>query len=317
MADDDPDAHQALGDRAGTQPGIPEPPAVGPDDSAGEVLHAFLAQQGRKLLHQEARVRADLPDSVHQMRVAARRLRSGLGAFESLVDKEWSDRLRTELGWIAGELGLARDAEVQLARLDEHAALLDQADAALIHAQVDPYLQAQSRAAQLAAVQALESARYARLVDDLIEGIADPPFTKHARKPARTVLRRRCQQAWHRLDHSIERLTMDAPSRRWHRARIHAKRARYAVDAVVPVLGSQAKDLAEALSDVTDLLGEHQDAHVAQQHCRELAERFDGSTGFALGLLHEQERQRELAVRQDFMDDWPRIARVASRALGR
>ena len=55
------------------------------------------------------------------MRVAARRLRSGIRSSEPMLDIEWAETLRTELGWIAGELGVSRDTEVLQARIDLHA----------------------------------------------------------------------------------------------------------------------------------------------------------------------------------------------------
>ena len=45
--------------------------------------------------------------------------------------------------------------------------------------------------------------------------------------------------------------------------RINGKQARYAVDAVAPVIGGPAEKLAKALGRVQTLLGEHQDAAVA------------------------------------------------------
>ena len=49
-------------------------------------------------LDQDLRVRRDLPDSVHQMRVAARRLRSGLKVFGPLVDPQWVGRAAHRAG---------------------------------------------------------------------------------------------------------------------------------------------------------------------------------------------------------------------------
>jgi inorganic triphosphatase YgiF len=114
-------AASALGPATADPADIPEPEDVGPDDPAGAAVTAYLRTHARAFLHQDVRVRRDLPDSVHQMRVAARRLRSGLKTFAPLIDRAWADQLRSELGWAAGELGNARDTEVLLERLDAHA----------------------------------------------------------------------------------------------------------------------------------------------------------------------------------------------------
>ncbi len=57
-------------------------------------------------------VRRDEPDSVHQMRVATRRLRSTLRTFGRVLRRADTAHLAAELKWLGGVLGEARDAEV-------------------------------------------------------------------------------------------------------------------------------------------------------------------------------------------------------------
>ena len=75
----------------------------------------------------------------------------------------------------------------------------------------------------------------------------------------------------------------------------------------------------DVLSDtyeVTELLGDHQDAHVAQTIIRELASHdgTDGLTGMSLGLLYEFESEEEILDRLRFIEMWPRARRSARRA---
>jgi hypothetical protein len=74
--------------------------------------------------------------------------------------------------------------------------------------------------------------------------------------------------------------------------------------------------LATILADVTELLGDHQDAHVAQTIIRELAAHpeTDGLTGLSLGLLHEYESEVEMLDRVRFAKLWPRARKAACRA---
>ena len=69
------------------------------------------------------------PEGVHQARVATRRLRSDLRTFRPLLDREWASALRTELDWLARELGVVRDGDVMLERMRTHASQLPQVDA--------------------------------------------------------------------------------------------------------------------------------------------------------------------------------------------
>jgi CHAD domain-containing protein len=81
------------------------------------------------------------------------------------------------------------------------------------------------------------------------------------------------------------------------------------------VFGAPAKRLADALSEVTEVLGEHQDACIAQDVLREMAATsvIDGQTGFALGLLHEYEFENELHNRLEFNRIWPFVQKVHKR----
>ncbi len=113
----------------------------GPTGLAVDAIRAVLSLHVRHLLLADVAVRRDLPDSVHQMRVAARRLRSALATFAPLMQEEPAGALREELKWIASELGAIRDTEVMLDRLDRHAGQLDdEADTARARAAIDPLL---------------------------------------------------------------------------------------------------------------------------------------------------------------------------------
>ncbi|MEY6568619.1 CHAD domain-containing protein, partial [Streptomyces sp. PGLac3x] len=70
-----------------------------------------------------------MPDSVHQLRVATRRLRSAFKTYRKVLDRAVTDPVGEELKWLAGELAPARDNEVLTARL---AHLLDTTDTTLV-----------------------------------------------------------------------------------------------------------------------------------------------------------------------------------------
>src|SRR5271168_3295702 len=82
------------------------------DSSAGDVVLAYLRIQAHTLKTLEPAVRADEFDSVHQMRVATRRLRAVLRTFGQVIPRTDSEHLAAELQWLGRELGAARDAEV-------------------------------------------------------------------------------------------------------------------------------------------------------------------------------------------------------------
>ena len=307
-------AGAALGPRSAVPAEIDDLPWPGDQDPAADVVQAYLAHHARRLLLADLALRRDLPDAVHQMRVSARRLRSGLKVFAPLLDEDWANRLRSELGWMASGLGLARDTEVLQERLDVHADLLDGSDAALARAVVDRALATRSLDAQAAAAGIVDSARYAGLLEDLVAGVRRPPLTARADGPAGEVLPPLVARSFRRLVRRIDALALDGPSPQWHEARIAAKRARYAADAVAPVLGRRMARLAERLADVTEVLGHHQDAHVAQQALRSMAQDAPPTAAFALGRLLAIEEASERADREAFTALWPRVLTAARRA---
>jgi CHAD domain-containing protein len=310
-------AAAALGPRTAEPPDVPALPLPGPNGLAVDAIRAVLAQHVRHLLMADVAVRRDLPDSVHQMRVAARRLRSAFATFAPLLDPEVTTTLKEELKWLASELGAIRDTEVMLERLDRHAGELDDpADTDRARQAIDPLLNHRLAAARSSALAALRSDRHQLIVDDLMTVAVEPPVTDAAYSPCSEVLLPLVARTWRRLDKTIAALELDGPSVTWHLARIKAKRARYAAESVAGIFGKRMTRHASRLADVTELLGDHQDAHVAQGIIRELAghPETDGLTGLALGLLHEYESDEEILDRLRFMELWPTARRVAHKA---
>src|SRR4051794_5770503 len=66
---------------------------TGKPGSAGAALVEYLGTQADRIAAEEIRVRRGEPDSVHRMRIAARRLRSALQAYRPLLDRERSEPL--------------------------------------------------------------------------------------------------------------------------------------------------------------------------------------------------------------------------------
>jgi CHAD domain-containing protein len=99
---------------------------------------------------------------------------------------------------------------------------------------------------------------------------------------------------------------MADPDAVWHAVRIRGKRARYAVEAVAPVLGGRAVDLAGALGTVQNLLGEHQDAAVAADTWLAIARAHpdDHALAVTAGRLYERERATIRRVRKRLPAAW-------------
>lgn len=289
---------------------LPEPSS--PDAPAALAIRGIVAKYAKAFALQDQRVRRQEPDSVHQMRVAARKLRSALKAFKPLFDEEWAEALRTELGWAAGELGASRDTEVIAERLERHSLDLNTADAQRVQAALAPYLEARAQEAREHAMSFLDTERHDQLLNTLVEAAKNPQLTSLADLPAREVLPELVTSSFRKLERQVHELRMDGPAETWHKARITAKRVRYSADALKTVFGGPAQRLDLAMSEITDILGDHQDACIAQDLLKELAgtEGIDGPTGFSLGLAHEREYETEIHDRTEFERVWPEIQRI-------
>jgi CHAD domain-containing protein len=287
--------------------------------SAGDVVtEALRADVVRMLSHDPlVRLRIALPDgdtAVHQMRVGCRRLRSDLRTFAPLLERAWVEPLRAELGWIAGVLGGARDAEVLRARLRRTAgadplAPLD--DAAV--ARIDAELAARYEEAVTELDAAMRGERYVALLELLVAAAASPRLVAaRAAQPARELLPRLVGKPWRQLAYGADGVSgagaLDpvAPDDDWHLVRIRAKRARYAAEAVAGLLGGPAAELARAVTVVQTLLGEHQDAVIAADTWLSIArsDPDDHTLAVTAGRLVEREREAVRAVREAFPDAW-------------
>ncbi|MEU6892144.1 CYTH and CHAD domain-containing protein [Streptomyces sp. NPDC046557] len=293
-------------------------PEPGPaDDSAGAHVLAYLRAQREALITQDPAVRRELPDSVHQMRVATRRLRSALATYSPVLDRTATDPLRAELRWLAGELGADRDQEVLRERLRTR---LGEVDVTLLLGPVRARLRvwdtARRAETRLRVLAALDSQRYLTLLDSLDALLADPPLRRAAARPAEKVLAKAVRRDHDRLARRIERaLTQDPGHPRdlaLHQARKAAKRARYAADAAAPALGKRAEHLAKATKKVQTLLGDHQDSVVAREALRGLAVQAAGAgeTAFTWGLLHG----REEALAERYERELPKVWAKTSRS---
>ncbi|WP_261576277.1 CYTH and CHAD domain-containing protein [Frankia gtarii] len=300
----------------------PGPARLTATDSAARVVHAYLAEHTAVLLDRDPAVRVDAPEAVHDMRVAARRLRSTIQTFRPLFDAERAAVIEAGLREIGDVLGRPRDAEVQLARFAGELAgqpvdlVLGPVAARLQEALLGERLRSREEA-----LAYLRGAQYLGFVETLLAFVADAAAgqTERARRPAGTVLGKLVAKADRRLARRVDRARRaTAGSDRdaaYHGARKAAKRMRYASELMVAVHGGDAAKLAKEMKRVQDTLGEHQDCVVAQTRLREfaVAANLAGESSFTYGLLAGDERARAAATRAAFDATWARASRPRHR----
>ncbi|WP_432836052.1 CHAD domain-containing protein [Dactylosporangium sp. CA-092794] len=288
---------------------------------AGDVVTDAIRRDVARIFRHDpfARLRETMPNGdtpVHQMRVGTRRLRSDLQTFQALLDPEWTARLRAELSWLAAALGGARDVEVLRERLHRTAAAdpLMPPDPAAV-ARIDAALAAREEAALRTMDAALRSRRYVRLLDALVGAVRAPQLSPLARERADAVLPGIVRKPWRRLAFGgggmpgAGELTPDLPDDEWHEVRKRAKRARYAADAVSPIVGPDAVLLAKAIARAQGVLGEHQDAAIAADAwlAAAAAKPADHALAVTAGRLYERERAAVTRARAEFPAVWESV----------
>jgi len=284
--------------------------------SAGEAVLAYLGAQAEQLRAHDPLVRRDAPDAVHQMRVAARRMRSVLQAYSNVIDREATRSLTDELKWLGGELAGARDSEVIEERLTSVLLTLpDDVVLGPVAAQITRSLQRRGAEGREAALAALDSDRYLALHDAVDQLLADPPLTARAGRPARKELARSVAKVWRRLENRMAVADAAAPGEEHdtalHEARKSGKRLRYALEVAEPSVGKPADRFRLRAKDVHTLLGDHQDAVVARPVIRELAAQahLDGGNGFTHGVLYGLEVVRAQRAERELPEAWRQLGK--------
>ncbi|MGW7534391.1 CYTH and CHAD domain-containing protein [Amycolatopsis sp. NPDC054798] len=279
---------------------------AGAEEARGsrEVLPAYLSEQFERLRRADLGFRVGADDSVHQLRVAARKLRSVLQTFKPLVGKKKAVAVAAELKWLGAELAPARDAEVSQARLE---ACLDEVPPELVFGPLRQYLTRDfaraSRTELDRATEALSSTRYVALLQSIAELLDTlrPAGKKALRKPLRKTARK-----LYRAAEATEGLSGTELEKALHNVRKKAKRARYAADAVRPVFGKKLRTWRKNVKAVQQTLGKHQDSVVDRATLRHFA--IDGfsenQNTFTFGLLYGRDEAAARMLRDRFAGEW-------------
>lgn len=299
---------RALGDREvgppelvlGELPARPSVEDLLRHDLTGSVLRLFGHEAGVRI--------GEDPEAVHQARVACRRIRSSLRTFASVLEPDWTARLRDELRWLADRLGEVRDADVLLARLEGGLATLPEADKAPGR-RLLAGLAGERDEARARLIEAMGEERYTRLLDELVAAAVAPAVLADAARPAAEVLPPLAAAAWSKLRKAVRRAGDEPSDEALHQIRIRAKRLRYAVEAVAPVAGKPAGRLARAAAHLQDVLGEQHDAVVAEAWLRQAAGAGRRDQALVAGELVAA--QRASAARD--RSRWPKAWKACSK----
>lgn len=238
-------------------------------------------------------------ESLHQMRVGLRRLRAAFAMFADLLAPPVA--LTTELDWLSGELGPARDWDVLLE------STLPGAERAMPDQQALPEIsrlvQEGAHAMHARVAAAVASPRFRALMDglqhwckrrgwrDMLSEARQARLLERATAVAAGILK----DDQRRMEKRGRKLKAGGPRDR-HRLRIAAKRTRYAAEFFSSLFPKRrVRPYVAALSTLQDELGAMNDAVVADHLLAGLAAEHSSAcaeAGYVRGFLALRNEQR-------------------------
>jgi CHAD domain-containing protein len=279
------------------------PPPVAADAPAIEHLTAMLGKRLQEVLvHDPGTRRGVDPEDLHRMRVAVRRLRALLRAAKPMLGRKWVRKLRNRLEWLGDALGPVRDLDVLRDYLKSEAAALARAEQLALKPLLEA-LTAERARAQVRMLDALRSPRYGRLLERLEEAVERPRVVM-----ADVALRAIAAEEYMRLQRSVLGHGPAPTGEELHATRIQGKRARYAAELAEAAVGPAATAFIRAAKEVQDILGEHQDAAVAEDRIRQFAlHARDRRVLAAADKLIERQRARRQTARAALPAAWAEL----------
>ena len=223
------------------------------------------------------------PESIHQMRVALRRLRSAIRLFRDLLSGPQNEGIRAELRWLQGSLGPARDAHVFLEEIV--------APVVAAHPEMAPLLALRAHWSHESAthvqhaIQAVAGQRFTLLVldmigwieagkwqdDETVSAVRDLSISDFARK----ILDKQDR----RLRRAATEDPTSLPMPELHNLRILCKQLRYTSEFFAGLFSKRASRLhLSALGELQEILGDVHDISVAADRLSQLTAAQEATT---------------------------------------
>jgi CHAD domain-containing protein len=263
----------------------------------------------RMLQHEQGAIEGD-QESVHDMRVAIRRMRSLIRVFKPYLPKDRIKALKKGLKATTRSLGTVRDLDVFHLHFDEYIQEQSSWREEAFGPLLDLWLEKHAAARQ-ELVAYLKGSDYRSFVGELSKFLNK--FEKWSAEISAEQRENRVHQIVpsiiYNLDRNVrvmERDLTNASIEKLHRLRIELKRYRYTLEFFESVLGNSCSELIEEIIKIQDHLGSLHDAHFALLLVRSQIDEHDpdqihnrASEQYALHL-----EKHITAMLESFPDAW-------------
>ncbi|HLX17534.1 MAG TPA: CHAD domain-containing protein [Bradyrhizobium sp.] len=296
--------------------------ACDPELSAGMSAGQAFTLVGRACLrHLVANVPAMIGRDVtalHQMRVALRRLRAAMSLFSVIVGDDRTEAIKSELRWLAQELGPARDLDTLILEVIQPMRELHKNEPGLVS--ISKMFMRKRLKCYRRAQAAVQSARFRTLVLDTAEWVEAGPWStsedplKRARRelPVEIFAAGQLSHRYKRIRRRGRRMDHLDPEQ-LHRLRIQVKKARYATDFFSGIYhgkksAKQSKKIRSSLMQLQNSLGRVNDIVTHKALFSDII------ASRAKGLTEEQGRHRAFAAGLIIGDQQAQVERLLDRA---
>jgi CHAD domain-containing protein len=248
-------------------------------------------------------------EAVHQIRVAARRMRTILLAVRIIARADWVEPLISGLKWLSEIFARARDLDVQMNYFRREAQELRAHERRPLERFLH-HLRAERERTQRTLMDEIKSARYLGFISKLLQE-ADVPAVWKSDQTLTDVAARQ----YRKLRKTVKRLRDSPSDNALHRVRIKTKRARYTAELAAACRRKSIARFIKAAAQFQDLLGRHQDAVLAEQYVRSFLKHQTGKqAAFTAGLLVARAKRRRQEIRDEFWSQWKRLKKRGCRA---
>jgi len=249
--------------------------ALRPEDRFVDAAYRVLRRHFGRFRWNEPGTRMGLdPEYLHDMRVATRRMRAALRVFRDALPARRAGALKRDLQWVARALGRVRDLDVYLLRSARESSGVTPDCRSALHA-YQALLRARREHARTAMLRMLDTRRFAALVERfrrfLEAGAPKFPSARLAGQPVLFVASRLVKRHLKKLLREGRRLDAASTDEDLHAMRIRCKRMRYICEFFSDLYHGPAQKFARRVTELQDVLGDHQDAVVAQAMLKDLA----------------------------------------------
>ena len=239
--------------------------------STGKAFQVIGRSILRHVVDNESAVRKGDSEGVHQMRVGLRKLRAAISIFAELVDDRQTERIESEIIWMTGELGPARDLDVYIKTRIEPLRKLGPRKHGLREFAGDLALRRTTAFKKMK--HAIDSPRYRSLILDILQWIEAGEWLKHSRVSASSPVRRFAEKNLARQYKKVLRKqkgVAEFDSRQLHKLRIRFKKLRYSCEFFGGLFDSRKTShhrqrFTDCVADLQDNLGAINDISVHQK----------------------------------------------------